>query len=152
AAEELPEGGPAIGSHDEQTRLYLVHVFQEHLGGCRCGSTGICLGYNMVAVQEGHSALDAAVCMLLMGIDTHDMHLLGVRQSQNLEHVQGTSRVQAPVIRHDHCPPLGEGSGNGDDRTWTLFEHYLQGVVGRLLRFKMEKGVLTEHDEVIPLG
>jgi hypothetical protein len=31
----------------------------------------------MVAVQEGHSALDTAVGVLLLGINTHDMHLLG---------------------------------------------------------------------------
>jgi hypothetical protein len=34
----------------------------------------------MVAVQEDHSALDTAVSVFLIGIDTYDMHLLGVLQ------------------------------------------------------------------------
>src|SRR5207249_7352019 len=63
-----------------------------------------------------------------------------------------TSRVQAPVIRHDHCPPLWEGSRDGDDRARTLFEHHLESIVGLLLRFKVKKGVLAEQDEVIALG
>jgi hypothetical protein len=66
--------------------------------------------------------------------------------------VQGTSRVQAPIIRYDHCLPHREGGRNGDDRTRTLFEHHLEGIIGLVLRFKVKKGVLPEQDEVISLG
>ena len=142
----------AIRSHNEQTRLHLMYVFQEYLGRRRFGSTGIRLGHNMMAVQEGHSTLDAALCLLLLGINTHDVHLPGVLQPEHLEHLQGTSRVQAPVIRHDHYPPLRQGAGDSDNRARALFEHHLESIVGLLLRFKVKKGVLTEHDEVVALG
>jgi hypothetical protein len=105
----------------------------------------------MVAVQEGHGTLDTAVGVRLIGIDTHDMNFMRAFQPEHLEHLQGTSRVQAAIIRHDHYLPCGEGGGHGDDRAWTLFEHHLEGLVGLLLRFKVKKGVLPEHDEVIPL-
>ena len=60
--------------------------------------------------------------------------------------------MQAPVVRHDHYPPLGQCGGDGDDRTWALSQHRVQGVVGLLLGFKVKKGVLTEQDEVIALS
>jgi hypothetical protein len=59
-----------------------------------------------MALQEGHGVLDTAICLLLMRIDTHDMHFLGALQPYKLEHVQSTSRVRAPVIRHDYYTPL----------------------------------------------
>ena len=132
--------------------MLLVHVFQEHVGRLRRSRQGIRMSHNIVALQEGHGRLNTAICLLLMWIDTHDMHFLGALQSYNLEHMQSTSRVQAPVIRHDYYTPLWQGSGDGNDRPWALFEYHVQSIVGLLLRFKVKKGVLTEHNEVIPLG
>src|SRR5262245_46996921 len=87
-----------------------------------------------------------------MGIDTYDMHFAGFVQFDSLEHLEGTRCVQAPVIRYDHGLPLWQCGGDGNDRTWALFQHRMEGVVRLLLGFKVKKGVLTEQDQVIPLG
>ena len=84
-----------------------MHVSQEHAGGRRHGRKGVRMGHNIVALQEGHGVLDAAVCLLLMWIDTHDMHLLRALQLCNLEHLQSTSRVHTPIIRHNYYMPFG---------------------------------------------
>ena len=45
------------------------------------------LGCHVVPLQEGYSALDAEVRLLLMGIDTYDMHFLDLVQFDSLEHL-----------------------------------------------------------------
>ena len=77
----------AIGPHDEQACLRLVHVLQEHLSGRCRGDEGMRLGYHVVPLQEGYSALDAEVCLLLMRIDTYDMHFVSLVQFYSLEHL-----------------------------------------------------------------
>ena len=110
------------------------------------------LRHNVMPLQEGYGALDALGGVLLSGTDAHDMHILGAVQPYSLEHVQSTSRVQAPVVGHDHCSALGQGGGDGNDRTRTMLEHRVEGVVGLWLGFKVKKGMLTEQNQVIPLG
>ena len=77
----------AIGPHDEQACLRLVHVLQEHLSGRCRGDEGMRLGYHVVPLQEGYGARDAEVRLLLMGIDTYDMHFLDFVQFDSLEHL-----------------------------------------------------------------
>jgi hypothetical protein len=87
-----------------------------------------------------------------MGIDAHDMHFVGIVQPYSLEHLQGPHRVRAPIVGNDHYPPRRQGGGDSDDRTWTLFQHRVEGGIRLLLGFKVKKGVLPEHDEVILLS
>ena len=110
------------------------------------------LGYHVVPLQEGHGAVDIEVRFLLMSIDTHDVHFVGIVQPYSLEHLQGPNRVQAPVVCNDHYPPRGQCGGDSDDRTWTLLQHRVEGGIRLLLSFKVKKGVLPKHDEVILLG
>jgi hypothetical protein len=87
-----------------------------------------------------------------MGIDAHYVHVIGASQAERLEHVEGTCRVWAPIIRDEHCPPLGQRRRDSDHRTWTLLYHHGEGIVRCILGFKMKEGILSEHDEVIVLG
>jgi hypothetical protein len=102
-------------------------------------------------LEEGHSALDTKVRVRLMGIDTHDMHFVGIVQSERLEHVKSTRCVRAPIVRDEHCLPLGQRRRDSDNRARTLLHDYGEGIVRRVLRFKVKKSVLSKHDEVILL-
>src|SRR5262249_11051622 len=66
----------------------------------------------------------------------------------SLEHVQGTRRLQAPIVRNDDRLPLGQCGGNSHDRTRTLLHDHGEGVVRFALRGKVKKGLLTEQDQV----
>src|SRR5262245_46276637 len=70
------------------------------LSRCCLGSTGIRLGRNMMAVQEGHSSLDTAVSVPLIGIDTHDMHFLRALQPKE----PGAFAGYEPRAGYRHTP------------------------------------------------
>src|SRR5262245_53183504 len=110
------------------------------------------LSHDVVPLQESHSVLDTEARFLLLGIDAHYVHVVGAGQAERLEHVEGTSRVWAPIIRDEHCPPLGQRRRDSDNRTWTLLDHHGEGIVRCILGFKMKKGMLSKHNKVIVLG
>jgi hypothetical protein len=110
------------------------------------------LGHHIVLVEEGHGARDAVGRARLLGIDTHHVHVIGAVQSERLAHVEGTRGVRAPIVGHHHGPPLGQRGRDSDNRAGILLHHHGERVVWRVLRFKVKKGVLAEHDEVIVLG
>jgi len=87
-----------------------------------------------------------------MSIDAHNMHFVSIVQLESLEHLQGSHRLQAPVVCNDYYLPCGHCNGDSDDRTRTLFQHRVEGGIRLWLSFKVKKGVLPEQDEVILLG
>jgi hypothetical protein len=109
-------------------------------------------GHNVMPLQEGHSTRCATGRAFLLGIDTHHVHVVGVVQAERLEHVQGTRRVWAPIVGDHHRLPLGQGGRDSDDRTRALLHDYVERFIRLFLGFKVKKGVLPEHDEVIFLG
>ena len=110
------------------------------------------LGHNVMPLQEGYSMLGATGRVFLLGIDTHYMHVVGTGQSERLEHVQGTRRVWAPIVGDNHRLPLGQCGRDSDDRARTLLHDHVERCIRFFLGFKVKKGVLPEHDKVIPLG
>ena len=68
----------------------------------------MCLDRHVVPLQEFHGALDAAGCVLLIGGNTHDMHLVRAVQPDRLEHLQGTGRLRTAIIGDHHRLPRGQ--------------------------------------------
>jgi hypothetical protein len=57
-----------------------------------------------------------------------------------------------PIVGDNHRSPFDQGGRDSDDRTRALLHNHGEGFIRLILGFKVKKGVLPEHDEVIVLG